>query len=53
MVKVFFSISSSMTFSQHSFNWELILNNTEFYSLTVLKSVTSGASSHIKLSRES
>ena len=38
MVNVFFSISSSVTFSNYSFNYELILNNAELYSLTVLNS---------------
>ena len=38
MVNVFSSMSSPMTFSPHNFNWELILNNAELYSLTVLKS---------------
>ena len=38
MVNVFSSLSSSMTFSPHSFNWEIILNNAKLYSLTVLKS---------------
>ena len=38
MVNVFSSMSSPVTFSPHSFNWELILNNAKLYSLIVLKS---------------
>ena len=38
MVNIFSSMSSSMTFSPHSFNREIILNNAKLYSLTVLKS---------------
>lgn len=37
-VKVFSNISSSVTFSPHNFNWEVILNNAELYSLALLKS---------------
>ena len=36
--KVFFNMFSSMIFSPHNFNWELILKSVELYSLTVLKS---------------
>ena len=35
MVNDFYSMSSSMTFSTHKFNCELILNNAELYSLAV------------------
>ena len=38
VVKVFFNMSSSVIFSPHNFNWELILKSAELYSLTVLKS---------------
>ena len=38
MVNGFSSMSSYVTFSPHNFNWKLILNNAELYSLTILKS---------------
>ena len=53
MMNVFSSMSSSVTFFSHSFNWALILNNAELYSLTVLNLATSSASSHIELLKES
>ena len=53
VVNAFSSISSSVTFSLHNFNWKLILNNVELYSLTILKLATLSASSHIKLLGES
>ena len=38
MVNVFSSMSSFVTFSPHILNWELILNDAELYSPTILKS---------------
>ena len=37
VVKVFSNMFSSMIYSPHSLNWELILNNVKLYSLIVLK----------------
>ena len=49
MMNVFSSMSSSVTFSPHSFNWELILYKAELYSLAILKSCNLRYISHIEL----